>query len=124
MIDSILVKKSYANYVFTAKSIGTIALSQLLANRHYKDAKAIWLTPLLQRSDVYDGLLNCRHQGMCFIGDEDPCYIEEKLHPLKLNQKLTLHLIPGANHSLDQHHHAVDSIDILKDVIGKIDDFL
>ncbi|WP_282142524.1 alpha/beta hydrolase [Cytobacillus oceanisediminis] len=122
-IDSAIKNKKYSNYYVVAKSIGTIALSYLLNNTMLKDAKAVWLTPLLQREDEFNAMGNSDHKGLCIIGDRDSCFIEERFEKLKKNQNLILKVVEGGNHSLELDEEPIKSIEILKGVISNINEF-
>jgi hypothetical protein len=117
-------KKKYSQYVIVAKSVGTIALSYLLDHPILKDVKLVWLTPLLQRDDVFHSMVNCDKEGLCVIGDQDPCYLEERYEKLKSNPKLTLKLVDGGNHSLELDQQPITSIDCVKDVMTSIQMFV
>ncbi|WP_436374798.1 alpha/beta hydrolase [Cytobacillus sp. BC1816] len=122
-IDSAIKNKKYSNYYFVAKSIGTIALSYLLDNTMFKDAKAVWLTPLLQRDDVFNTMIHSDHKGLCIMGDRDSCFIEERFEKLKKNQTLILKVVEGGNHSLELDDDPIKSIEILKGVISNMNEF-
>ncbi len=122
-IDNATKNKKYSNYYVVAKSIGTIALSYLLNNPMLKDAKLVWLTPLLQREDVFSAMVNSDHKGLCIIGDRDSCFILERFEKLKNNQNLVLKVIDGGNHSLELEGAPIKSIELLKNIISDIDEF-
>lgn len=122
-IDNATKNKKYSNYYVVAKSIGTIALSYLLDHLMVKDAKVIWLTPLLQRDDVFNAMVNSENQGLCMIGDKDSCFIEERFEKLKNNQNLRLKVVEGGNHALELDKEPIQSIEILKSVISAINEF-
>ncbi|WP_232311286.1 alpha/beta hydrolase [Robertmurraya korlensis] len=122
-IDNGIKNKKYNNYYLVAKSIGTIALSYLLNNKMLKDAKVVWLTPLLQSNDVFKSMVNSDNKGLCIIGDKDSCFIVERFEELKNNQNLILKLVDGGNHSLELDGEPVESIEILKSVISDINEF-
>lgn len=122
-INNAIKEKNYSDFYIVAKSIGTIALSGLLNNSSYIQAKAIWLTPLLQREDVFNALLDSEHKSLCIIGDKDPCFIKERFEQLKNNHNLTLSLIDGGNHALELDNDPIESIDILKNVMVEIAGF-
>ncbi len=123
VIDSILHNHDYTDFTIVAKSIGTIALSHILKNPDFHSAKAIWLTPLLQRNNVYLALLHNKNVALCIIGDQDPCYIPEKFEEIKKNARLQPSLIEGVNHSLEFTSDILHSIEVLKDVMFKIEEF-
>ncbi|WP_078548524.1 alpha/beta hydrolase [Litchfieldia alkalitelluris] len=123
VIDHIVQHQNYQNYMIIAKSLGTIALPYLLETSIFHSAKIIWLTPLLQKTDVSESLLRTNNAGLCIIGDQDPCYIKETFDSLKENQFLDLQLIEGADHSLETNTSMITSIDILKKYVRLIEEF-
>ncbi|QED46295.1 hypothetical protein [Cytobacillus dafuensis] len=123
VIDKALKENHYTDYYFIAKSLGTITLAHLLENPSFHSAKAIWLTPLLQKTDVYNALLKSKNQGLCIIGDKDPCYIGDRFEAISHNKNLSLRLIEGVNHALEFKNNVMESIDVLKNVIRMIDEF-
>jgi hypothetical protein len=122
-IDEAIKSKEYSNYYVVAKSIGTIALSHLLNNTMFKDAKVVWLTPLLQKDDVFNAMVNSDHRGLCIIGDKDTCFIVDRFETLKNNDNLILRVVDGGNHSLELDEEPIKSIEILKSVIFEINEF-
>jgi hypothetical protein len=124
VIDEVLEGTSYDAYYLAAKSIGTIPLSGELSRKEFKDAKIIWLTPLLKEEIVYETLKESRHSGICFLGDSDHHYVEERFTKLSSNPHLQLHLIPGANHSLEQDFHVLNSMDLHKGIMTAIETFI
>ena len=123
-IDNAIKNKEYRNYYIVAKSIGTIALSYLQQNTTFDNAKLIWLTPLLQRDDVFNAMFSSNKKGLCLIGDKDTCFIEDRYEKLKTNQHLQFKLVEGANHSLELDGEPIESIETVKSVISAINDFL
>lgn len=122
-IDNAINSKEYHNYFIVAKSIGTIALSYLQQNTTFHNAKLIWLTPLLQRDDVFNAMISSYKKGLCIIGDKDTCFIEERFEKLKTNHHLQLKLVEGGNHSLEIDGEPIESIETVKSVISAINDF-
>jgi len=119
VIDDVLSNKTY----LIGKSLGTIAMSNELSRECFKNAKAIWLTPLIQREDGLSSMVKSENKGLCIIGDKDPCYIEERYSRIIENQNITSMLIPNVNHSLEYNENAVESIDVLKNIIAEIERF-
>ncbi|MFS1515404.1 alpha/beta hydrolase [Bacillus sp. SCS-151] len=123
VIDNAIKNKTYSNCYVVAKSIGTIALSYLLENIMLKDVKVVWLTPLLQRDDVFNKMVNSDNKGICIIGDKDSCFIVERFEKLKNNPNLILKVVEGGNHSLELDGEPIKSIEVLKHIISDIDEF-
>ena len=124
VMDEALINAHYENYYVMGKSIGTIAMSSLLSRAEFIEAKAIWLTPLLQQDEVFSAIAAIGHKSLCFIGDQDDCYIHERYDVLKTNPNVISRLIPNVNHSLEYGDFTVDSIDVLKSVIVDIQKFV
>lgn len=122
-IDHAIKNKNYNNYYIVAKSVGTIALSNLLNHTMFKEAKVVWLTPLLQKDVVFNAMVNSDHKGLCMIGDKDSCFIVERFESLKNNSNLLLKVINGGNHSLELDEDPIKSIDLLKSVMIDISEF-
>ena len=124
VLDKVLKDTSYEKFYFVGKSIGTIAMSSELNREIFKEANAIWLTPLLQRDDVFTAMVNSENRGLCIIGDNDRCYVEERFDQLKIKLNLVAKSLPNVNHSLEYNHNMVESIDVLKEVINDIQEFV
>lgn len=124
VIHHIIEKQDYEHYILVAKSMGTIALPYLLENPLFQSAKVVWQTPLLQREDVYKSLRITKNRGLLFIGDKDPCYIEERVSFLHSRTNLALHIIENGDHALELNNDVFASIEIISDIVRKIDDFI
>jgi hypothetical protein len=124
VIDEVLESTTYDSYCLAAKSIGTIPLSRELSREEFKEAKVIWLTPLLKEDIVYGTMKDSQQPGICFIGDSDHHFIEERFTELSSNPHLQLHLIPGANHSLEQDFHVLASMDTHQTMMKAIETFI
>lgn len=123
VLDHILKDQSYENHTLVGKSLGTIALSSIVDRMAFKEAKIIWLTPLLQLDYVMDKMNSSTQNGLCIIGDEDPCFIPEKFENLKRKENMQTLLMPGTEHSLNYADRPIDSIDVMKKVITEISNF-
>ncbi|MEX3625403.1 alpha/beta hydrolase [Viridibacillus arvi] len=122
VIDKVLDDKSYEYFYLIGKSLGTIAMASELKRDAFKDAKAVWLTPLLQRDDVFETMLKSINRGLCFIGDNDRHYNEERFEQLVNNTNIVSRLFPNVNHSLQNERDPVNSIDVLKTVVKEINE--
>ncbi|WLR56920.1 alpha/beta hydrolase [Mesobacillus subterraneus] len=123
VLDQILNELRYKDYTLIGKSLGTIALSSLINTMDFKDAKIVWLTPLLQLDFVMDKMLSSSQNGLCIIGDQDPCFISERFDKLRQKANMQTLLLPGTEHALNYADRPVDSIDVLKKVITEISNF-
>ncbi len=124
VIDEVLKNDSYENSFIMGKSLGTIAMNSVLNRMEFMEAKAIWLTPLIQLDEVFSAMAASNHNGLCFIGDGDECYIKERYDVLKNNPNIVSRLIPNVNHSLEYDNYSVESIDVMKSVVVDIQNFV
>jgi hypothetical protein len=123
VLDSVFAERTYENVYLIGKSIGTIAMSSVLEREEFKNAKAIWLTPLIQREDVLGSMAGSVNKGLFIIGDKDHYYSEERFLKAAENPNISPRLIPNVNHSLEYDEDIVESIDVLKSIIKDIENF-
>ncbi|WP_233208501.1 MULTISPECIES: alpha/beta fold hydrolase [Planomicrobium] len=123
VIGQVLTEFSYKDFCLIGKSLGTIALASELQRPLFRDAAAIWLTPLIKRPDVFDAMLTLPNRALGFIGDEDRVYDAERWNEIKTNPQMTLRLVPGTEHSLEIPGKTLASIDIMKDIMAEIEKF-
>ncbi|WKA49390.1 alpha/beta hydrolase [Planococcus liqunii] len=123
VIDEVLKNGVYKEFYLVAKSLGTIALCTELERAAFKDAKVVWLTPLIHRDDVLDKMVRSTNKGLSFIGDNDYCYSEERYKLLAENPHLVSRLIPNVDHSMEYKGDPFKSIDALKTIMEEINQF-
>lgn len=123
ILNIVLENSLYENFYLIGKSLGTIAMCSELDRELFKQAKAIWLTPLIHREDVLNSIANSKNEGLCIIGDQDGCYSEEAYSKILENSNITTKLIANVNHSLEYEYETVASIDVMKKVIAVIEKF-
>lgn len=126
VIDKVLEEYSsqYEDYYLIGKSIGTIAMSSELKREIFKDAKAIWLTPLLKEKVVFNTMFESKNSGLCFTGDNDRHFDEGLFNDLKNNKNIDSKLIPGINHSLQYDDKVLESIDVMRSITEDIGSFI
>ncbi|WP_235318429.1 alpha/beta fold hydrolase [Planococcus sp. CAU13] len=123
VIDAVTVDASYEKFCLIGKSLGTIAMASELKRPMYQGAKAVWLTPLIKRPDVFEAMHTFPHQALGFIGDKDPIYDAGLYNQLEANPQLDLRLVPGTDHSLELPGKPIASIEILKEIMAEIEKF-
>jgi hypothetical protein len=122
-IADALKDKGYDHYYIVAKSIGTMALPYLLKDPSFLDAKAVWMTPLLQKEFVLNSMAAGSHKGLCIIGDQDPYFTWERIERVKENPNLSIKVVEGGDHRLELSGDPIQSIDVLRDIISDINQF-
>ncbi|KQL52296.1 hypothetical protein AN964_01205 [Heyndrickxia shackletonii] len=123
VIDKIFGDSPYENYYLVGKSLGTIAMGTELKRQIFKNAKAVWLTPLLHRDDVFNAMISSENSGLCFIGDNDYCYIEDRYNQLLKNPNILSTLFPKVNHGLEYEDDTPETIEVLKKIMKEMEQF-
>ncbi|WP_290782686.1 cyclase [Exiguobacterium sp. UBA6309] len=118
VVSEVLAKHPYENVQFIAKSLGTIPLAALLAKPSLQTARFVFLTPVL--NEVVEQIATSTQAGLIVIGTADKFYDEAALETCRTSQ-LTIDVIEGANHSLDQGFEVDSSLAVLGHVIRQIE---
>ena len=107
------------------KSLGTLALGHLLETREeLRDAKTIWLTPLIKNPDLMEQMLSYMKDAIMVIGTNDPQYDSNIIDRLNANTQLGGIVIDGANHSLEIEGDVTKSLRVLMQIVTIIQQFL
>ncbi|MBT2584245.1 alpha/beta family hydrolase [Planococcus sp. ISL-109] len=123
VIDQALKGSVYEKFFIVGKSLGTIALANELERKTFKDAKIVWLTPLVKYEEVFKAMKGSTNPALSFIGDKDRHFERERIEQLHNNPHLDAHILANVNHGMDCAGDPIKSIDILKDVIKDIQAF-
>lgn len=107
------------------KSLGTLALGHLLETRkELRDAKTIWLTPLIKNPDLMEQMLSYMKNAIMVIGTNDSQYDSSIIDRLNANTQLGGIVIDGANHSLEIEGEVIKSLRVLLQIVTIIQQFL
>ena len=123
VIDQALKGSIYERFFIVGKSLGTIALANELERKVFKDAKVVWLTPLMKYEEVFNAMKQSTNPAISFIGDKDQYFERTRMEQLEQNEHLDAHVLSNVNHGMDHAGDPIKSIDILKDVIKDIQAF-
>ncbi|MBT2569764.1 alpha/beta family hydrolase [Planococcus sp. ISL-110] len=123
VISEVLKGRDYQEFYLIGKSLGTIAMGAEMNRTEFSEAKAVWVTPLLNREEVLNTMVNSKNPALCYIGDKDRYYSPGAFELLKTNPYLEANLLPDINHRLDCETDALKSIDTLKQIIDGIKNF-
>lgn len=124
VIDSIRSTHIHTSYLFVAKSLGTIALANQVKRDVFKQAKSIWLTPLVQRDDVYETLLTLQYDALVLMGTDDRFYVADRLNEIQLNLNIETILKPSLNHSLEYADDPLQSILVMHELMKAVKRFI
>lgn len=106
---------AYSQIVFISKSIGT-AIAAAYTERHALCTRNIYFTPLELTFDFPV------QEGIAFHGTADPWVETDVLSSLCKAHSLPLHIVAGANHSLETGD-VLSDIKNLQSVMRIVDDF-
>ena len=123
VIDEVLRSRTYQTIHFIAKSLGTVPLVSMMHRGMFPEARVVLLTPLLKDPAIVEKIANSRHHGLLVIGDQDRQYSPEALERFG-NSNLVLELVTGANHSLDIDFDVKPSLQVLRQIMQRIEDVL
>ena len=113
------VSESYQERVWAGKSIGTVALSAVMADARFQNDCSLWLTPVVAHPEVFQAL-TVSSKAMIIAGSADPYLDLEALSRLTGVASL---IFEAADHSLevvDPHR----SLQILSETMLGIERFL
>jgi len=123
VIKEVLKGRNYQDFYLIGKSLGTIAMGAEMKRTEFSEAKAIWVTPLLNQQEVINTMVNSKNPAQCYIGDKDRYYSPGAFELLKTNPNLESTLLPEINHRLDCETDPLKSIDALKQIVAGIKNF-
>jgi predicted alpha/beta-hydrolase family hydrolase len=100
-MESALSRGPRDRYVVTGKSLGTLAMTQLMdEGRLPADARTIWLTPMLRDGRVRRALEALDRPGLLVIGDQDSHFNPAFIDALANRGMCHVVVLAGANHGL------------------------
>lgn len=125
VINTALSERQYERIVLIGKSIGTLALSEILISfKGLINAEVIWLTPLLNDEELYEKIFKINNRSLVILGTADYAYIEDRVEKLLAKENVQSLILKGVNHRLEIENNIIESINISKEIILKIIDFL
>jgi len=119
-----LAQRNYKRVTLIGKSIGTVAMGHLLTTEpRLKEAKAVWLTPLLKNEKLRTQIQQYGQHSLFVIGTADPHYNPTHLDEVKQATKGEAVVIEGADHSLEIKGEIIKSLKAIEQVIDAIKAF-
>ena len=124
VIDQVLQSHSFNEYIIIGKSLGTIAMASELTRNVFHDAKLVWLTPLLKRDDVYEGMLTHKGNQLVLMGTADQHYVLERIQNLEHLTLTELEIVERMNHSLEYTGDTYQSLRLLETLLKRVEQFI
>jgi hypothetical protein len=107
------------------KSFGTLALGYLLETyKNLRDAKTIWLTPLIKNPELLEQMLAYMKDAVLVIGTNDSHYDRDIIDRLNASTQLSGIVIDRANHSLEIDGNVTESLRVLTQIASILRQFL
>jgi hypothetical protein len=123
-IESGLARQSYPCVVLVGKSIGTLAMAQLIGTSYGAEVVTIWLTPLLGQPWLVEAVMKSGGPSLFVAGTADPAFDAAALERIKENTGAEAFLVQGANHSLEIPGDPLASIQIMREFMQGLASFL
>jgi len=108
-INAGMADGTYRRVVLVGKSIGTIAMAEVLPALEAADTWSVWLTPLLKRPDVLECVMAESSRSLVIIGSEDFQFDPFVIDALARDDGCAIVVIDGGEHSLDLEGDAAAS---------------
>lgn len=116
-------QRDYTRLILVGKSIGTMALAQVLGSGVTEEVRTIWLTPLLRQPAVAEAAARLKAPALFIVGTGDATYDAPALAAVRETSAAEALLVEGANHSLEIPGDPLRSLHILQQVMGRVADF-
>jgi len=122
---AVLTQRSYQQVTVIGKSLGTVAMGDLLTTEAmFAHAQAIWLTPLLRHDRLREQIQRSGHRSLFVIGTADPHYHATYLDNVRAATRGDTVVIEGADHSLEISGDVLQSLTVMEQVLRAIQTFL
>lgn len=119
-----LDQRDYRRVVLIGKSLGTRAMTSLLARGIDHETWNVWLTPLINIPEVRKAIEAYPGRSFVAIGTADFAYDAAYLDQLHASGTAEVITVAGSDHSMDIEGAIVGSIRALGEVMSRLDAFL
>lgn len=112
-----LAQRSYTRLILAGKSIGTLALAQLVMSGLQPEPSMIWLTPLLHQAWVVNAAQQAGGPALFLCGSDDATYDASSLARLRQKDSVQALVLEHANHSLEIAGDSARSIQYMAQIL-------
>jgi hypothetical protein len=120
-----LAQRAYKKVTLVGKSIGTRAMGHVLTRLPLPDqVNAIWLTPLLNDSELREQMIRFERPSLVVIGSADSHFDHAFLDELREASGYEAAVVEGADHGLDIPSDVPASVQAMVGVFGGVQRFL
>lgn len=117
-------RRSYEKITLIGKSMGTIAMGQLLGDPRFQSAACVWLTPLLTLERLCSRIEQIHPPSLFIIGSADQFYKPDILEHLGQVTGGPSLVLEGANHGLEIPGDIPKSLSALSLIVQALQEFL
>ena len=118
-----LAQRDYAQVILIGKSIGTLALAQLVSTEaRLADAVTVWLTPVFRGRRVVDAALQFKGPALFVAGTADTLFDAEAMSKVRETTDAQVLVVQGADHSMEIPGDPLRSLGVLDQVVRAIAD--
>ncbi len=119
--QTVLKERPYREITLIGKSLGTRAMGHLLTTEDpLKQARAIWLTPVLRSEGLRLQIEEWGQPSLFVIGTADPHYNQAHLDELRESTGSEMLIIEGADHSLEIGNDPFKSLEVMEKVVRAV----
>ncbi len=125
LLQSGLNARTYSQLVMVGKSLGTMTMAFILReDPNLPVIKTIWLTPLIHLPPVAQAVLD--FSGPAFVAGSktDSTFDLATVSRFQSMPNVVTQVIEDADHSLEIPGNPIRSLQVLSQVMGKLDDFI
>ena len=119
-----LSQRSYEKITLIGKSMGTIAMAQLLGDPRFQSATCVWLTPLLTMDWLCSRIEQIHPRSLFVIGTADQFYTPDILKRLEHSTGGQSVALEGVNHALEIPGDIPKSLTVLNQIVQALQEFL
>ncbi len=118
-------QRRYSRLVLVGKSVGTGAVSAILAKQKpLENERIVWFTPLLADEEIYGTITSkCKGNSLFIQGTKDPYFVKDRLEEVKRLGCGDVMIIDGADHSLELEgkdtSQTARALELIIDSVGK-----
>jgi len=119
-----LAQRHYRQIVLVGKSIGTLAIAQLVSTEaRLADAVTIWLTPVFRGRQVVEAAARFQGPALFVAGTADSLFDADAMSRLREATRTETLVVEGADHSMEISGDLLRSVGVLDQVVRAVAGF-
>ena len=122
--NAALSYRSYDQITLVGKSLGTLAMGHLLADRRFQSATCVWSTPILPLEWLRARIEQIHPRSLFIVGTADELFQPDILKYLESVTKGRTLVIEGANHGLEIPESIPKSLAAVNHIVQALQEFL